>query len=88
MAEIRGSLQWHSSDLEEKRRLHKSLFPEGIYYDSEKRRYLTRNINSHLELVACFSATYKDKKNRTSHTDDEKSCPVPESRLELPTFGL
>lgn len=37
--------------IEEKRALHKSLFPAGIYYNVEKHEYLTRKKNKFIELV-------------------------------------
>ena len=82
------SEMWVSSDLQEKRRMHKTMFPEGIFYDPIKHQYLTRQINSYVELVASISTDYEAKKNRTLQTNVEKSCPVSGSRLELPTFGL
>ena len=79
---------WASSDLEGKRALHKTLFPEGIFYDAQNHQYLTRKINQFVELVSSISTTYDEKKNRNLQNFIENSGPVSGSRLELPTFGL
>jgi len=79
------SEMWVSSDLQEKRRMHKTMFPEGIFYDPIKHQYLTRQINSYVELVASISTDYEAKKNRTLQTNVKESCPVSGSRLELPS---
>ena len=52
---------WDSSNLEKKRRLHKTLFPEGIFYNAQKHQDLTRNVNTFVELVASISALVKKK---------------------------
>jgi site-specific DNA recombinase len=46
---------WASGELEAKRALQKTLFPEGIYYDAKNNDYLTRNTNKLIELIACLS---------------------------------
>ena len=79
---------WASSDLEGKRALHKTLFPEGIFYNAQNHQYLTRKTNQFVELVSSISSAYSGNKNRSSQNFIENSYPVPESRLELPTFGL
>lgn len=79
---------WGSSDLDGKRILHKTLFPEGIFYNVQKHEYLTRKVNSFVELVSSISASCKENKKRNSQNFIENSCPVRGSRLELPTFGL
>ena len=79
---------WGSSDLESKRIIHKTLFPEGIFYDVQNHQYLTRKVNGFVELVSSVSNLYNGNKKRNSQDFDESSCLVRESRLELPTFGL
>lgn len=69
---------WASSNLEEKRRLHKTLFPEGIYYDPKNHQYLTRKMNSYVELVYSLSTSCEGKKIGLSNLNFEKSCPVAE----------
>ena len=79
---------WASSDLEGKRTLHKTLFPEGIFYNAQNHQYLTRKTNQFVELVSSISTTYEKEKNRNLQNIIENSGPVSGSRLELPTFGL
>lgn len=79
---------WTSSNLEEKRRSHKTLFPDGIFYDAKNHQYLTRNVNKFLELVSSISAICEQKNNGNFQNFIENSRPVSGSRLELPTFGL
>lgn len=67
---------WLSGNLEDKRRLNKTLFPEGIYFDPKKHQYLTRKINSYLELVDSISRSYADKKIGPSKKIIGKSYPV------------
>ena len=50
------------SNLEVKRRMHKTLFLEGIFYDPKNHQYLTRNMNRYVELVSSISTTCVDKK--------------------------
>ena len=68
--------------------MQKTLFPEGIYYDAKNNEYLTKNTNQFVELVCALSMSYEGKKKEDPSSCDEKSSSVPESRLELPTFGL
>lgn len=82
------SAVWDSIDFENKRILHKTLFPEGIFYNAQKHDYLTRKVNGFVELVSSVSNSCKENKKRNSQYSIENSCPVRESRLELPTFGL
>ena len=79
---------WASSDLEGKRILHKTLFPEGIFYNVQKHQYLTRGINKFLELVNSISNSCEDKKNGNSQKFLENSHPVAGSGVEPETFGL
>jgi hypothetical protein len=61
------------------------LFPEGVFYDVEKHQYLTRKVNGFIELVSSISTACSDNKKRNLQKNIENSCPVPESRLELPS---
>lgn len=79
---------WGSGELEDKRTLQKTLFPDGIFYDAKNYQYLTRNTNKFIELVACLSMNCEDIKKEDSQKMLEKSSLVPGSRLELPTSGL
>ena len=79
---------WLSGTLDDKRRLHKILFPEGIFFDSKNHQYLTRKVNRFVELVSSISITYDNKKRRIPHTNDEESCPVARMGIEPITSGL
>lgn len=79
---------WGLSNLEGKRILHKTLFPEGIFYNPKNHEYLTRKSNQFIELVASISTHYSENKKRNLQFEIENSFPVPGSRLELPTSGL
>lgn len=77
---------WLSVDLEEKRRVHKRLFPEGIFYNVKNHEYLTRKVNGFLFLTDYFSTQYTQNKNGTSHYFDEKSHLAPPAGLEPATL--
>lgn len=79
---------WTSGALEEKRALHKTMFPEGIYYNAQNHEYLTRETNRFIELVSSLSVDYEGNKKGSFQDFSENSHPVSGSRLELPTFGL
>jgi hypothetical protein len=76
---------WGSGELEDKRTLQKTLFPDGIFYDAKNNQYLTRNTNKFIELVACLSMNCEGIKKEDYQNLIEKSSLVPESRLELPS---
>ncbi len=79
---------WASSDTENKKNLCRILFPGGVYYNAENHTYLTREVNKYFALITTLSNDYGENKKETSSKISKKSLPVPESRLELPTFGL
>ena len=56
---------WGSSDLEGKRIMHKTLFPDGIFYNVEKHQCLTREVNKFIELVNSVSNSCEGKKMGT-----------------------
>lgn len=53
---------WVSSDLEGKRRLQKTLFPDGIYYNVQKHSYLTKKMNSFIALTSQLAQDFADNK--------------------------
>ena len=57
------SLMWTSSDLENKRRIQKTLFPDGIYYNVEKHEYLTTKTNEFIALASSITKSYTEKEN-------------------------
>lgn len=68
---------WVSSDLENKRTLQKTLFPDGVYYNVKNHQYLTRRINSFLDVVEYISKSCEENKNGTSQSFLEKSRQAP-----------
>lgn len=79
---------WGSSDLEGKRLLHKSIFPEGIFYNVKKHEYLTRKINTYVELVSSLSKSCDGNEKGNNQNSFENSLPVAGSGVEPETFGL
>lgn len=79
---------WHSSDLENKRNLHKMLFPGGIYYNAEKHQYLTREMNQYFQLITSLSKSLKENKKGNPQKLIENSLSVAGSGVEPETFGL
>ena len=79
---------WGSSELAEKRALHKSIFPGGIYYDAQNHEYLTRETNKFIELVSCISTSLEQKESGIPQENIEKSRSVAGSGVEPETFGL
>ncbi|NII24010.1 hypothetical protein HB364_02885 [Pseudoflavitalea sp. X16] len=77
------SIQWASHDLERKRWMHKTLFPDGIYYDVEKHIYLTTQENEFLRLTHCIAGGYTENKNRNFQDFSENSGLVVLPRFEL-----
>lgn len=67
------SIQWASHDLERKRWMHKTLFPDGIYYNAEKHIYLTSQENEFLRLTHCIAENYTENKNRNFQDFSENS---------------
>ena len=70
------STVWASIDLEGKRILQKTLFPDGIFYNSGNHQYLTRKINRYVELVSSISEYCKGNKKGNSQIFFENSRKV------------
>ncbi len=77
---------WVSSDLEGKRRLQKTLFPDGIYYNVEKHSYLTKKMNSFIALTSQLAQDFADNKKWTFPDKPEKSILAPPAGLEPATL--
>jgi site-specific DNA recombinase len=77
---------WQFSDLEIKRRIQKTLFPEGIFYDAKNHDYLTKKTNSFIYLTSYISNEYTQNKNWTSQFLLEKSSWAPPAGLEPATL--
>ena len=79
---------WTSSDIDEKRKLHRMLFPEAVLYDGKNHRYLTTKMNSYFEIITSFSVDNAGNKKRNYHFFDDNSLSVARSGVEPETFGL
>jgi hypothetical protein len=76
---------WDRSDLENKKILSRSIFPEGVIYDPIKHSYLTKNVNSFFLLIDLFSSNYKSNKKGINQSKTDLSPSVARSRFELPS---
>ena len=76
------SQAWTSSDLDNKRRIQKTLFPDGIYYNVEKHEYLTTKTNEFIELARCITKSYTKKENGNFQEFLENSHLVPRRGVE------
>lgn len=79
---------WVSSDIDEKRNLHRMLFPDAVLYDGKNHRYLTTNMNSYFKTITSFSSDNAGNKKRNYHFFDDNSLSVAGSGVEPETFGL
>jgi hypothetical protein len=79
---------WDRSDLENKKIMSRTLFPDGVLYDPEKHCYLTKNVNSYFGLINTLSNSYKENKKGTNQIEIDLSPSVARGRFELPTSGL
>ena len=73
---------WGCSDLEEKRILQKTMFPEGIFFDAENHIYRTRNPNQFIEAISLLSMSYEPNKKADSQNKFEKSAIVERTGIE------
>jgi len=53
---------WVSSDYDNKAKLQKLIFPEGIAYDKQKNEFRTPRVNTIFELFAGLTSTSGAKK--------------------------
>jgi site-specific DNA recombinase len=82
------SQYWVSGDHDNKQRIQKMLFPEGLVVVPVSRVLLTDNLNQIFKLIPCLeSVSEGDKKEKASKNAD-LSLSVARRRLELPTSGL
>ena len=79
---------WVSSDLENKRRMQKTLFPEGIYYNVKNHCYLTTSANNFISLTKCIADRCEGKENGNFQELLENSRSVARSGVEPETSGL
>ena len=77
---------WAFSNLDTKRRIQKTLFPDGILYDVKNHEYLTNRTNSFLYLTDYLSNTFKDEGIKKSRQIGGMSSWAPPSGLEPETL--
>ncbi|MBK7128234.1 MAG: recombinase family protein [Crocinitomicaceae bacterium] len=73
---------WSSGDLEEKRRIQKMVFPEGIRYDHEKHVYRTPRVNSMFSAIPLIRSHWAENKNGKSSNFMNFSRLVPKKGIE------
>jgi site-specific DNA recombinase len=79
---------WDRSDLENKKVMSRTLFPEGLLYDPKNHRYLTKNVNSYFGLINTLSTNYKENKKGINQSDADLSPFVARPGFEPGTSGL
>ena len=79
---------WVCGTSENKQRIQKMLFPEGLYIVPEKRTYLTQNMNHVFQLIPLFTRVSEGRKTKKVATADDFSSLVAGTGLEPVTFGL
>lgn len=79
---------WCLGDLENKRKIQKAIFPEGIFYDAKNHQCCTRKINEFVLATFTFSNEYLENKNGNSQFLFENSPIVAEMGVEPMTSGL
>jgi len=75
-------LLWESGDLEEKRRIQKIVFPDGIIYDHQKHHYRTNRVNTLFSAIPLLQEGLRGKKNGTDSKNKNLSRLVLEMGLE------
>jgi hypothetical protein len=56
---------WVSADYDNKRKLQKTIFPQGLIVDVKNRQYLTSPMNKFLPTIHSLSTSYAVKKKGT-----------------------
>lgn len=69
-------LLWTSGNLDEKKKLQKMVFPEGIAYDFENHCYRTNRVNSLFHAIPLLSRELAEKNKATSIKFDDLSLLV------------
>lgn len=77
------SKSWDLGDLEEKRRIQKLVFPDGILYNHRKHIYRTDRVNTILSPIPLVQSDLEQNKNGKNPIPLDFSRYVPETGLEL-----
>ena len=70
------NIYWQLGDLEEKRKIQKLVFPEGIGIDTKKRKYLTSKVNSLFLEKSQFKRDSEGTNKKLPIKSDEESFVV------------
>ena len=81
---LRLSAEWTSSDIEQKEKLQKLVFPEGIIYDKQNDAFRTTRVNSIFELIASQQRRIEQNERGQKVVDTYLSPSVRQRRFELP----
>lgn len=73
---------WEKGGFEEKQKLQRLVFPEGVRYDRKNTTYLTTKVNSFFSLTASFSGSWNDIKK------EERAIFALKSNLVTPTCQI
>ncbi|MBN2396426.1 MAG: recombinase family protein [Candidatus Atribacteria bacterium] len=79
---------WQLGNLEEKRKIQKLVFPEGIIIDTTNRTYLTSKVNSLFLAKSQFKRIAGGANKKLPTKNGEESYLVAGAGLEPATFGL
>ena len=74
--------RWQSGNLEEKRKLQKLVFPEGILYNHKNHIYRTTRINALFSVIAHLQRVSEENKNGKSSNFMNFSRLVPKKGIE------
>ncbi len=79
---------WKLGSIENKKKIQKIVFPEGIVVDTTKRIYLTKKVNSLFQAKSQFIRDTEGINKKLPIKNDEESGLVAGSGFEPLTFGL
>ncbi len=79
---------WGRGDIENKIRIQKLIFPEGLSIRVENREYLTKKVNGIFQLISMFVGVEEGSENEKTHQNIDGFSSVAGTGLEPVTFGL
>lgn len=79
---------WEVGNFETKKKIQKTIFPEGILFDAENNELRTTRINSFFYVIPTISEIINAHKKRGSASESTSSALVAGTGFEPMTFGL
>lgn len=76
---------WNNGNYQDKVKLQKLVFPEGVLWDKVNESFRTLKINRVFDVIHSLTDNYNDKKERSDNEIYPLSHLVEERRLERPT---